>query len=155
MAKSQEGTKRLADNRRARHEYFIEESFEAGLSLQGTEVKSIKAGQVSIKEAYVSIKDGEAWMEGMHVTPYKQGRLQDQDPLRPRRLLLHKKEIQQLYEGVQKMGYTIVPLNIHLRNGLVKADIALAKGKKLYDKRESLRREDDRRRAERAMKNYR
>lgn len=155
MAKSQEGTKRLADNRRARHEYFIEESFEAGLSLQGTEVKSIKAGQVSIKEAYVSIKDGEAWMEGMHVTPYKQGRLQDQDPLRPRRLLLHKKEIQKLYEGVQKMGYTIVPLNIHLRNGLVKADIALAKGKKLYDKRESLRREDDRRRAERAMKNYR
>lgn len=154
MAKSQEGTKRLADNRRARHEYFIEESFEAGLSLQGTEVKSIKAGQVSIKEAYVSIKDGEAWMEGMHVTPYKQGRLQDQDPLRPRRLLLHKKEIQKLYEGVQKMGYTIVPLNIHLRNGLVKADIALAKGKKLYDKRESLRREDDRRRAERAMKNY-
>lgn len=155
MAKSQEGTKRLADNRRARHEYFIEESFEAGLSLQGTEVKSIKAGQVSIKEAYVSIKNGEAWMEGMHVTPYKQGRLQDQDPLRPRRLLLHKKEIQKLYEGVQKMGYTIVPLNIHLRNGLVKADIALAKGKKLYDKRESLRREDDRRRAERAMKNYR
>ena len=155
MAKSQEGTKRLADNRRARHEYFIEESFEAGLSLQGTEVKSIKAGQVSIKEAYVSIKDGEAWMEGMHVTPYKQGRLQDQDPLRPRRLLLHKKEIRKLYEGVQKMGYTIVPLNIHLRNGLVKADIALAKGKKLYDKRESLRREDDRRRAERAMKNYR
>ncbi|WP_019134129.1 SsrA-binding protein SmpB [Kallipyga massiliensis] len=155
MAKSQEGTKRLADNRRARHEYFIEESFEAGLSLQGTEVKSIKAGQVSIKEAYVSIKDGEAWMEGMHVTPYKQGRLQDQDPLRPRRLLLHKKEIQKLYEGVQKMGYTIVPLNIHLRNGLVKADIALAKGKKLYDKRESLRRGDDRRRAERAMKNYR
>ncbi|WP_304261989.1 SsrA-binding protein SmpB [Kallipyga massiliensis] len=154
MAKSQEGTKRLADNRRARHEYFIEESFEAGLSLQGTEVKSIKAGQVSIKEAYVSIKDGEAWMEGMHVTPYKQGRLQDQDPLRPRRLLLHKKEIRKLYEGVQKMGYTIVPLNIHLRNGLVKADIALAKGKKLYDKRESLRREDDRRRAERAMKNY-
>lgn len=154
MAKSQEGTKRLADNRRARHEYFIEESFEAGLSLQGTEVKSIKAGQVSIKEAYVSIEDGEAWMEGMHVTPYKQGRLQDQDPLRPRRLLLHKKEIQKLYEGVQKMGYTIVPLNIHLRNGLVKADIALAKGKKLYDKRESLRREDDRRRAERAMKNY-
>lgn len=155
MAKSQEGTKRLADNRRARHEYFIEESFEAGLSLQGTEVKSIKAGQVSIKEAYVSIKDGEAWMEGMHVTPYKQGRLQDQDPLRPRRLLLHKKEIKKLYEGVQKMGYTIIPLNIHLRNGLVKADIALAKGKKLYDKRESLRREDDRRRAERAMKNYR
>ena len=154
MAKSQEGTKRLADNRRARHEYFIEESFEAGLSLQGTEVKSIKAGQVSIKEAYVSIKDGEAWMEGMHVTPYKQGRLQDQDPLRPRRLLLHKKEIKKLYEGVQKMGYTIIPLNIHLRNGLVKADIALAKGKKLYDKRESLRREDDRRRAERAMKNY-
>lgn len=154
MAKSQEGTKQLADNRRARHEYFIEESFEAGLSLQGTEVKSIKAGQVSIKEAYVSIKDGEAWMEGMHVTPYKQGRLQDQDPLRPRRLLLHKKEIKKLYEGVQKMGYTIVPLNIHLRNGLVKADIALAKGKKLYDKRESLRREDDRRRAERAMKNY-
>lgn len=154
MAKSQEGTKRLADNRRARHEYFIEESFEAGLSLQGTEVKSIKAGQVSIKEAYVSIKDGEAWMEGMHVTPYKQGRLQDQDPLRPRLLLLHKKEIRKLYEGVQKMGYTIVPLNIHLRNGLVKADIALAKGKKLYDKRESLRREDDRRRAERAMKNY-
>lgn len=154
MAKSQSGMKLLADNRRARHEYFIEDRFEAGLSLQGTEVKSIKAGQVSIKEAYVNIRQGEAWLEGMHVTPYKQGRLQDQDPLRPRRLLLHKKEIDKLYDGVQKLGYTIVPLNIHLRDGLVKADIALAKGKKLYDKRESLRREDDKRQAERAMKNY-
>lgn len=154
MAKSQGGMKLLTDNRRARHEYFIEDRFEAGLSLQGTEVKSIKAGQVSIKEAYINIRQGEAWLEGMHVTPYKQGRLQDQDPLRPRRLLLHKKEIDKLYDGVQKLGYTIVPLNIHLRDGLVKADIALAKGKKLYDKRESLRREDDKRQAERAMKNY-
>ncbi len=154
MAGQKDGIKVLAKNKKASHEYFIEERYEAGLALQGTEVKSIRAGQVSMTEAYITIRSGEAWLEGMHISPYEQGNRANHDPLRPRKLLLHKKEISKLYTGVQQLGYTIIPLNIHLSKGRIKLDLALAKGKKLYDKRESLKRKEDERAAERAMRRF-
>lgn len=154
MAGQKDGIKVLAKNKKASHEYFIEERYEAGLTLQGTEVKSIRAGQVSMTEAYITIRSGEAWLEGMHISPYEQGNRANHDPLRPRKLLLHKKEISKLYTGVQQLGYTIIPLNIHLSKGRIKLDLALAKGKKLYDKRESLKRKEDERAAERAMRRF-
>lgn len=154
MAGQKDGIKVLAKNKKASHEYFIEQRYEAGLALQGTEVKSIRAGQVSMTEAYITIRSGEAWLEGMHISPYEQGNRANHDPLRPRKLLLHKKEISKLYTGVQQLGYTIIPLNIHLSKGRIKLDLALAKGKKLYDKRESLKRKEDERAAERAMRRF-
>lgn len=154
MAGQKDGIKVLAKNKKASHEYFIEERYEAGLTLQGTEVKSIRAGQVSMTEAYITIRSGEAWLEGMHISLYEQGNRANHDPLRPRKLLLHKKEISKLYTGVQQLGYTIIPLNIHLSKGRIKLDLALAKGKKLYDKRESLKRKEDERAAERAMRRF-
>lgn len=154
MAGQKDGIKVLAKNKKASHEYFIEQRYEAGLALQGTEVKSIRAGQVSMTEAYITIRSGEAWLEGMHISPYEQGNRANHDPLRPRKLLLHKKEISKLYTGVQQLGYTIIPLNIHLSKGRIKLDLALAKGKKIYDKRESLKRKEDERAAERAMRRF-
>lgn len=153
MSKSE--SKLLANNKKARHDYFIEKVYEAGIALKGTEVKSVRAGKVSIKESYVDIKDGQAWIRGMHVSPYEQGNRYNMDPIRNRRLLLHKKEIRNLEMAIQRDGYTVVPLAVYLRDRLIKVDIALAKGKKLYDKRESLREKDDKRRLEAAFKNYR
>lgn len=146
--------KLLANNKKAYHDYFIEEKYEAGLALIGSEVKSIKKGKVSIKEAFVSDLSGEMYVYGMHVTPYKEGYDQNIDPLRRRKLLLHKKEINKLIGKKTASGYTIVPLRIYDRNGLIKLEIGLAKGKKQYDKRETLKRKDDKRKIERALKNY-
>lgn len=142
----------IANNKKARHEYFLEKVFEAGLELKGTEVKSVRQGKVSIKESYVQVKDGEAWVYGLHISPYDHGNIYNVDPVRPRRLLLHKKEIRLLDEGATRDGYTIVPVSVNLRRGLVKLDIALAKGKKLYDKRQVSAEKDAKRRIERAMR---
>ncbi len=145
----------ISNNKKAWHEYFIEEEFEAGIVLAGTEVKSIRQGKVSIKEAYCSIKNGEAYINGMHISPFEQGNRYNLDPIRERKLLLHKKQIKKIWEEVQQAGYTIVPLNVKLVNGLVKVDIALAKGKKLYDKRDTKKKKDDQRKMDRAIKyNY-
>lgn len=145
----------ISNNKKAWHEYFIEEEFEAGIVLAGTEVKSIRQGKVSIKEAYCSIKNGEAYINGMHISPFEQGNRYNLDPIRERKLLLHKKQIKKIWEEVQQAGYTIVPLNVKLVNGLVKVDIALAKGKKLYDKRDTKKKKDDQRKIDRAIKyNY-
>lgn len=145
--------KLLANNKKAFHDYFIEEKYEAGIALKGSEVKSIKAGKVSIKEAFISDRKGEMYIYGMHVTPYKEG-YDKLDPTRTRKLLLHKKEINKLIGSKTADGYTLVPLRVYENKGLVKVEIALAKGKKQYDKRESIKRKDDKRRIERALKNY-
>lgn len=142
----------IANNKRARHEYFIEGEFEAGIVLTGTEVKSIRQGKVSIKEAYCQIKNGEAFIIGMHIAPFEQGNRYNPDPLRTRKLLLHKREINKIFKEVQQAGYTLVPLNVKLWDGFVKVDIGLAKGKKLYDKRDVQRKKDDKRQVERALK---
>lgn len=142
----------IANNKKAKHEYFIEKIYEAGLELVGTEVKSVRLGKVSVKESYVQVKNGQAWVYGMHISPYDHGNIYNVDPVRPRRLLLHKKEIRQLEEGTTRDGYTIVPLSVNLRRGLVKLDIALAKGKKLYDKRRVAAEKDAKRSMERALR---
>lgn len=145
----------ISNNKKAWHEFFIEEEFEAGIVLAGTEVKSIRQGKVSIKEAYCSIKNGEAYINGMHISPFEQGNRHNLEPIRERKLLLHKKEIKKIWDEVQQAGYTIVPLNVKLVNGMVKLDIALAKGKKLYDKRDSKKKKDDQRKIDRAIRyNY-
>ncbi|EGC82367.1 MULTISPECIES: SsrA-binding protein SmpB [Anaerococcus] len=147
--------KLLANNKKAYHDYFIEEKYEAGLSLLGSEVKSIKKGKVSIKESFISDRNGEMFIYGMHVTPYEQAYEKDIDPTRTRRLLLHKKEINKLIGQKTQAGFTIVPLKIYERDGLVKLELALAKGKKQFDKRESIKAKDDKRKIDRALKNYR
>lgn len=147
--------KLLANNKKAYHDYFMEEKYEAGLSLLGSEVKSIKKGKVSIKESFISDRNGEMFIYGMHVTPYEQAYEKDIDPTRTRRLLLHKKEINKLIGQKTQAGFTIVPLKIYERDGLVKLELALSKGKKQYDKRESIKAKDDKRKIDRALKNYR
>ncbi len=146
--------KLLANNKKAYHDYFIEEKYEAGLSLLGSEVKSIKKGKVSIKESFISDRKGEMFIYGMHVTPYSQAYDKDIDPTRTRKLLLHKKEINKLIGKKTQAGYTVVPLKIYERDGLVKLELAIAKGKKQYDKRESIKAKDDKRKMDRALKNY-
>ena len=135
----EKGAKKLiANNKKVYHEYFLEEIYEAGIALHGTEVKSIRMGKCSIKESFVRIeKDGQVYIYGMHVSPYEKGNIFNKDPLRPKKLLLHKKEIQKLIGKIAEKGYTLVPVEVYLSNGLVKVQIALAKGKKLYDKRET------------------
>ncbi|HZK09908.1 MAG TPA: SsrA-binding protein SmpB [Clostridia bacterium] len=140
----------LSNNRRARFEYEILEEFEAGLVLVGTEVKSIKEGKVNIREAYIEIRDGEAFITGMHVAPFREGNLRNVDPYRERKLLLNRREINKLYKEVTQAGLTIVPLRLYRNNkGLVKIEIALARGKKLYDKREAQKEKDLKRQMER------
>ena len=129
----------LANNRKARHDYFIEDSMEVGLVLVGTEVKSIRQGAVSLKDAYASLQGGEVFVENMHVAPYTEGNRFNVDPLRKRKLLLHKKEIQKLKKALDQKGYTLVPLKLYLVRGRVKMELGRARGKKLYDKRESLK----------------
>lgn len=148
------GNRQVVNNKKAKHEYFIEKTYEAGIELKGTEVKSIRQGKASIQESYVNIHHGQAWIVGMHISPYEQGNIYNVDPVRDRRLLLHKKEIRELEEAITRDGYTIIPLSLNIRRGLVKFDIAIAKGKKLYDKRQTLREKDDKRRIERSMRNY-
>ena len=143
----------VANNKKAKHEYFIEKIIEAGVELRGTEVKSIRLGKVSIRESYIEVRNGEAWLKGLHISPYEQGNRYNVDPIRNRRLLLHKKEIRELDQGVQRDGYTVIPLSVNIRNGLVKIDIALAKGKKLYDKRQTLKEKEAKRDIDRAARN--
>lgn len=147
-----ESIKLVANNKKAYHDYFIEEKYECGISLAGTEVKSIRQGKVSVKEAYVEIEGGEAWIEGMNISPYDHGNLFNRDPVRKRKLLLHKNEILKLAQAVQQDGYTIVPLSVYFKRGKVKVEIGLAKGKHNYDKRQDIRRRDVTREMER---NYR
>ncbi|MGL4393153.1 MAG: SsrA-binding protein SmpB [Fusobacteriaceae bacterium] len=142
----------LANNKKAGFDFFIEDKFEAGIELVGSEVKSIKAGQVSIKEAFVRVVKGEVFIMGMNVTPWKFGSVYNPDELRVRKLLLHKKEIKKMYEKIRLDGYTVVPLNIHLSKGYVKIDIALAKGKKNYDKREAMAERDSKRNMDRVIR---
>ena len=146
------GVKIMARNQKARHEYFIEETFEAGIELVGTEVKSIRAGTVSLKESWCQIKDGEIFLKQMHIAPYEKGNIFNKDPLRPRRLLMHKREIARLYGKVKQDGFSIVPLAVYLKNSRVKVEIALARGKKLYDKRDDMAARDAKRQIDRAMK---
>lgn len=144
--------KLIANNKKARHDYFLEETYEAGVSLAGTEVKSLRMGKCSIKEAYVRIERDEVFIYGMHISPYEKGNLFNRDPLRPKKLLLHKKEIRKLAQGIKEKGYTIVPVQVYFRGSLAKVEIALARGKKLYDKRETLAKKDAKREMERAFK---
>ena len=148
-----EDIKVVATNRKASFEYFLLEKFEAGLSLQGSEIKSIRAGQISIKESYVDVQDGkEAWLVEAHIAPYAQANQFNHEPLRKRKLLLHKKEIKELWDNVRIKGMTIVPLRVYLKDGRAKIEIALAKGKKAYDKRASIAKRDAARSAEREMR---
>ena len=151
MAKGK-GRKLIAQNKKAYHDYFIEETIQAGLSLAGTEVKSLRAGKCSLKESFIRMENGEAFVYNMHISPYEQGNIFNKDPLRPRRLLLHKGEIRKLAHESQAAGYTIVPLKVYFDRSLVKMDIALAKGKKLYDKRDTIAKNDMRRQAEKDFK---
>ena len=146
------GIKIMAKNQKAFHEYFVDEKFEAGIELVGTEVKSIRAGTLSLKEAWCQIKDGEMWIRQMHIAPYEKGNIFNKDPLRPRRLLLHKRETMRLFGKVRQDGYSIIPLSVYLKNSRVKVEIALCRGKKLYDKREDAARQDAKRQMDRAMK---
>lgn len=146
------GVKIIAKNQKAYHEYFIEEKFEAGIELFGTEVKSIRAGTVSLKEAWCQIKNGELWIRQMHISPYEQGNIFNKDPLRPKRLLMHKREIMRLFGKVKQEGFSIIPLSVYLNGARVKVEIALAKGKKLYDKRDDQAVKDAKRQMDRAIK---
>lgn len=150
MAK--EAMKLVANNKKAYHDYFIEEKYEAGLELHGTEVKSLRMGKCSIKEAFVRIENGEAFVYGMNVSPYEKGNIFNKDPLRVRKLLLHKYEIGKLAGNMAQQGYTIVPLQVYFKDGRAKIEIGLAKGKKLYDKRQDIARKDMRREHERDFK---
>ena len=147
-----EAVKLVANNKKAYHDYFIDEKYEAGLVLHGTEVKSLRMGKCSIKEAWVRIQDGEVWVYGMHISPYEKGNIFNKDPLRPRKLLMHKAEIGKLLGKVKEKGITLVPRQVYFKNGRAKLEIGLARGKKLYDKREELAKRDMRREAEREFK---
>lgn len=146
------GVKVVATNRKARFEYFLLEKYEAGISLQGSEIKSIRAGQISLAEAFVQTDGDNAWLMNAHVAPYEQANRFNHDPLRPRRLLLHKREIKEMWEAVRQKGMTIVPVQVYLKDGRAKVEIALAKGKKLYDKRQDIARRDQAREMEREQK---
>ncbi len=151
MAK-EKGTKLIANNKKAYHDYFIEETYEAGIELAGTEVKSLRQGNCSIKEAYVTADRGEIYINQMHINPYEKGNIFNKDPLRKRRLLLHKYEINRLIGASKEKGYTIMPLKVYFSGSLVKVEIGLARGKKLYDKRQDIARKDQKREAERDFK---
>ena len=148
-----EKTSRLiAQNKKAYHDYFIEETYQAGISLAGTEVKSLRLGKCSLKESFIRIENGSAFIYNMHISPYEQGNIFNKEPLRTRRLLLHKHEINKIAAAVTATGYTVVPLKVYFDHGLVKVDIGIAKGKKLYDKRQDIAKKDMRREAERDFK---
>ena len=156
MPKAREdGRKVVARNKKALHEYHIAERWEAGIALAGPEVKSIRAGRVSLAEAYGTVERGEVWIHDMHITPYDPASIWNTDPLRPRKLLLHRSEIRKLIGAVQEKGLTLVPLDLYLRDGRVKVTLALARGKKLHDKREALKERESRREIDRAARSER
>lgn len=146
------GIKIVAKNRQVYHEYFVEEEYEAGIELFGTEVKSIRAGTLNLKDAWCGIKNGEIFVNQMHISPYEQGNIFNKDPRRPRRLLMHKQEINWLFGKVKQDGYSIIPLSVYFKNSRVKLSIGLCKGKKLYDKRQAAADKDAKRQIDRAMK---
>ena len=150
MAK--ESYKLVANNKKAYHDYFIDDTYETGIALAGTEVKSIRMGKCSIKESFVKIEKGEVYIYGMHISPYEKGNIFNKDPLRVRKLLLHRQEIRKIQGHITQKGYTIVPLSVYFSGSLVKVEIGLAKGKKLYDKRQDIAKKDQRREAERKFK---
>lgn len=152
MPEKKDKQKLVAENRKARHDYFLEERFEAGIALTGTEIKSVRAGKVQFKDAYISIYKGEAWIKGMHISPYEHGNIFNHDETRDRKLLLHKYEISKLFQKVRLRGYTLVPTKMYLKDGMAKMEIALAKGKDLYDKRETEKLRDAKRQMEKALK---
>ena len=143
------GEKQLAENRKARHDYFIEDTYECGIALVGTEVKSIRMGKVSIKDAYAKVRNGEAFVVGMHVSPYEKGNIFNRDPFRERKLLLHRREIAKLASLSEKEGYSLIPLRLYLKDSRVKLELAVAKGKKLYDKRHAIAERDAKRQMDR------
>ncbi len=148
----QKGIKVIAQNRKAFHDYFVEEKYECGLALFGTEVKSIRQGRVNLKESWAQIRKGEIWVEGMHVSPYEQGNIFNKDPLRPRKLLMHKSEIRKLDGLVMRQGYTLIPLELYFREGRVKLQLGLCKGKQAHDKRDSIAKRDSDREIRRALR---
>lgn len=150
MAKKQE--KLIANNKKAYHDFFILDTYEAGITLAGTEVKSLRMGKCSIKESFIRIENGEVFIYGMHISPYEKGNIFNKDPLRVRKLLLHRSEIQKLMAKTKEKGMAIVPLKVYFNGGLVKVEIGLARGKKLYDKRDDIAKKDQRREAERDFK---
>ena len=152
MAKGKESQKLISNNKKAYHDFFIDETYECGIALHGTEVKSMRMGKCSIKEAFVRIEDGEVFVYGMHVSPYEKGNIFNKDPLRVKKLLLHKYEINKLLGKIKEKGYTLVPLQVYFKDGKVKVEIGLARGKKLYDKREAIAKKDQRREAEKEFK---
>ncbi|MBO4929012.1 MAG: SsrA-binding protein SmpB [Clostridia bacterium] len=139
-------------NRKARHDYFVEETYECGIALAGTEVKSLRAGAVNLKDSYCSIKDGEMFVVGMHISPYEQGNIFNRDPLRQRKLLMHKREIMKLFGYVKRDGYSLIPLSLYFKGSRVKLELGLCKGKKLHDKRDDAARRDASREMDRAMR---
>ena len=151
MAKK-ETQKLIANNKKAYHDFFIDETYEAGIALHGTEVKSMRMGKCSIKESFIRIENGEVYVYGMHVSPYEKGNIFNKDPLRIKKLLLHKYEINKLQGKIKEKGYTLVPLQVYFKDGKVKVEIGLARGKKLYDKRQDIAKKDQRREAERDFK---
>ncbi len=154
MAETKPKNRSIAKNSKAFHEYFVEDRFEAGIELFGTEVKSIRLGQVNLKDAFCSIKDGQLTLNAMHVSPYEKGNIFNREPRRPRRLLMHKREIMRLHAKVQQDGFTLIPLALYFKGARVKVEIGLCKGKKLYDKRASDAQRDAKREMDRAMKSH-
>lgn len=144
--------KTVAQNKKAYHDYFVEETYETGIVLQGTEIKSIRAGRVNLKDSYARVQNGEVFLYGMHVSPYEQGNRYNHDPLRERKLLLHRREINKLIGETKETGYALVPLKIYLKNGYAKVLLGLARGKKNYDKREDLKKKEAKREIERAFR---
>jgi len=149
------GERLVATNRKARHEFFIEETYEAGLMLTGTEVKSLRGGRASIQESFARVEDGEIWLYHMHIPPYEAGNIFNHDPLRPRKLLLHRREVDRLYGRVQQKGYTLVPLRLYFRRGIAKLELGLGRGKRQYDKRAAIAEREADRRIERAVRQRR
>ena len=154
MAGSKESIKLVANNKKAYFDYFIEDKYEAGVALHGTEVKSIRMGKCSIKEAYIKIENGEVFIYGMHISPYEKGNIFNKDPVRPRRLLMHKREINKLQAYVQQDGLALIPLSVYFKNSRVKIEVGLCRGKKNYDKRDSTAKRDAKRDMDRAMKTF-
>ncbi len=152
MPAKKTGVKPLGQNRKAYHDYFIEEKYEAGIELFGTEVKSVRAGNVNLKDSFCTVKNGELFAHGVHISPYEKGNIFNRDPLRPKRLLMHKKEIRKLQARIQQDGLTLIPLSVYLKDALVKVELGLARGKKLYDKRESEAKRDAGREMDRVLK---
>lgn len=150
MAKAEK--KLIANNKKARHDYFLEECFETGIELHGTEVKSLRMGKCSIKESFIRVENGEVIIYGMHISPYEKGNIFNKDPLRPKKLLMHKSEIRKLVGKIAEKGYTLVPVEVYFKGSLVKVEIALAKGKKLYDKRQDIAKKDMQREVQRDFK---